>query len=367
MYVHDIKMYPTRLFFALLRRATGGEEMFLPPITCEEWDEVFILAKQQALVGIVFRAIEKLPVECRPYRELLLKWWSIAEQIKRRSQLLYETAWQVEQRFAKDGFRGTILKGVGIATLYPEPLYRTPGDIDIWLDAEREDILAYVLKYKENPFVIYHHVDFVEVNGVSIEVHFTPSYFSDFRTNNRFQQYVREQRPLQMEHTTVLDGVGEVHTPTLAFNRVYVLSHIYRHLFDEGVGLRQLLDYYYVLCQGFTGEEREETMRVLRHLKMKRFVAAVMWVLKEVFGMEERYMLTAPNEKDGRFLLDEIMIAGNFGHHDPRIIRSKDERLFTRFVRRTVRNLRFLRSYPSEVIGSPIFKIWQRVWMLKWN
>lgn len=360
-------MSPTELFFSLLRRATGSKDVIPATISAKEWDEVFELAKRQALVGIIFCAIEKLDPAQRPPRQMLLKWWSIAEQIKQRSQLLKETARQVELRFAKDGFRGTILKGVGMAALYPEPLYRTPGDIDIWLDAEREDIVAYVRKHKENPFVIYHHVDFVEVNGVNIEVHFTPSYFSDFRTNNRFQQYVRELRPLQMEHTTVLDGVGEVHTPTLAFNRVYVLSHIYRHLFDEGVGLRQLLDYYYVLCQGFTGEEREETMRVLRHLKMKRFAAAVMWVLKEVFGMEERYMLTAPNEKDGRFLLDEIMIAGNFGHHDPRIIRSKDERLFTRFVRRTVRNLRFLRSYPSEVIGSPIFKIWQRAWMLKWN
>lgn len=360
-------MSPTELFFSLLRRATGSRDVIPTTISAKEWDEVFELAKQQALVGIIFCAIEKLDPAQRPPRQMLLKWWSIAEQIKQRSQLLKETARQVEQCFAKDGFRGTILKGVGMAALYPEPLYRTPGDIDIWLDAEREDIVAYVRKHKQNPFVIYHHVDFVEVNGVSIEVHFTPSYFSDFRTNNRFQQYVREQRLLQMEHTTVLDGVGEVHTPTLAFNRVYVLSHIYRHLFDEGVGLRQLLDYYYVLRLGFTGEEREETMRVLRHLKMKRFVAAVMWVLKEVFGMEERYVLTAPNEKDGRFLLDEIMIAGNFGHHDPRIIRSKDERLFTRFVRRTVRNLRFLRSYPSEVIGSPIFKIWQRAWMLKWN
>ena len=361
-------MDPSVLFFSLLRSVTDCEEVMpIPIITRENWEGVFELAKQQALVGIVFRAIEKLPAKCRPPRELLLQWYALTEQIKRRSQQLNETARMVEQRFAKDGLSGTILKGVGIAALYPEPLYRTPGDIDIWLDAEREDIVAYVRKHKENPFVIYHHVDFVEVNGVSIEVHFTPSYFSDFRTNNRFQQYVREQRSLQMEHTTVLDGVGEVHTPTLAFNRVYVLSHIYRHLFDEGVGLRQLLDYYYVLRQGFTGEEREETMRVLRHLKMKRFVAAVMWVLREVFSMEERYMLTAPNEKDGRFLLDEIMIAGNFGHHDPRIIRSKNESLFVRFVRRTIRNLRFLSSYPSEVIGNPIFKIWQRIWMLKYN
>lgn len=360
-------MNPISIFFALLRCATGEAEVMPSSISADEWERVFELAKQQALVGIVFRAIETLPAEIRPPRELLLKWWSMTEQIKRSSQLLNETACLVEQRFAKDGFRGTILKGVGMAALYPEPLLRTPGDIDIWIDAERDDVVEYVRRHKKNPFVIYHHVDFVEMNGVDIEVHFTPSYFSDFRTNNRFQRYAKEQRFAQMEHVTVLEGVGKVHTPTLAFNRVYVLAHIYRHLFDEGVGLRQLLDYYYVLRQGFTQKEREEAMAVLRKLKMERFTAAVMWVLQYVFKLGNEYMLTEPNEKEGRFLLEEIMIAGNYGHYDPRIIRSKDERLFTRFVRRTVRNMRFLWSYPSEVIYSPIFKIWQRVWMLKYN
>ena len=170
-----------------------------------------------------------------------------------------------------------------------------------------------------------------------------------------------------MEHISTLEGGHKVHTPTAAFNRVYILSHIYRHLFDEGVGLRQLMDYYYVLRQGFTETERQETITILKQFKMERFAEAVIWVLQEVFGLEAKYMLTTPNEREGKFLLDEIMMAGNFGHYDPRIIRSQDERLFTRFVRRTIRNLRFLRSYPSEVIWSPIFKIIQRIWMLKWN
>lgn len=355
------------LFFTLLRRATGNEIKTPVNITPEEWLDIFKIAKQQALVGITFLAIETLPTEYRPPRELLLKWWSMTEKIKQSCKHLNETAYLVEKQFAKDGFKSCILKGVGIASLYPEPQYRTPGDIDIWLDAERENIVKYVRKHKKSPFVIYHHVDFIKVNGVSIEVHFTPSYFNDFRTNNRFQKYVQEQRKVQMGNIITLEGAGEVHTPSLAFNRVFILTHIYRHLFDEGVGLRQLLDYYYVLRQGFTEDERKKTMSELYNLKMVRFAEAVMWVLQYVFGLEDAYLITKPNKKEGQFLLEEIMIAGNLGHYDPRIIRSKDERLFTRFVRRTVRNLRFLRSYPSEVIGSPIFKIWQRCWMLKWN
>ena len=147
-------------------------------------------------------------------------------------------------------------------------------------------------------------------------------------------------------------------TPTLAFNRVYILVHIYRHLFHEGIGLRQLLDYYFVLQQGFTEEERTETMRTLRSLRMQRFTEAVMWVLQEVFAMDERYLLTTPNEEEGRFLLSEIMMAGNFGHYDERIKRSEKVTEWDLFRRRVGRNMRFVRSYPSEVLWAPLFKLW---------
>ena len=157
---------------------------------------------------------------------------------------------------------------------------------------------------------------------------------------------------------TGTEGAPILPTPTLAFNRVYILVHIYRHLFHEGIGLRQLLDYYFVLQQGFTEEERTETMRTLRSLRMQRFTEAVMWVLQEVFAMDERYLLTKPNEEEGRFLLSEIMMAGNFGHYDERIKRSEKVTEWDLFRRRVGRNMRFVRSYPSEVLWAPLFKLW---------
>ena len=157
---------------------------------------------------------------------------------------------------------------------------------------------------------------------------------------------------------TGTEGAPILPTPTLAFNRVYILVHIYRHLFHEGIGLRQLLDYYFVLQQGFTEEERTETMRTLRSLRMQRFTEAVMWVLQEVFAMDERYLLTTPNEEEGRFLLSEIMMAGNFGHYDERIKRSEKVTEWDLFRRRVGRNMRFVRSYPSEVLWAPLFKLW---------
>ena len=108
--------------------------------------------------------------------------------------------------------------------------------------------------------------------------------------------------------------------------------------------------------------ECKETTEILKSLGMTRFARAVMYVLQTVFGMEDKYLLMDADEKEGRFLLNEILLAGNFGHHDERIKRIANERALHVFLRRSIRNLRFIRSYPSEVLWTPLFKIWHFTW-----
>ena len=441
------------MFFELIRIAIGQQERLRSTPTAEEWKEAYDLAQRQTLTGIAFCGVQRLPEEQRPPRHLLMKWYMAAEQIRRKNEQMDRRTLAVANKFAEEGFPGVVLKGQGVAQLYrveqiensklkiedcyPEgdarenenkndnendnenenlgigkfsilnsqfsiKEYRTPGDIDIWLFGERKDILRYVRRHVPNCKPVYHHVDFPVIEGLPIEVHFTPSWMNSPFTNRRLQRWFkqftihnsqftihnsaaqREQSQIYLSYAeparnldtkyhnsqltissaaslTGTEGASIIPTPTLAFNRVYILVHIYRHLFHEGIGLRQLLDYYFVLHQGFTEEERTETMRTLRSLRMQRFTAAVMWVLQEVFAMDDRYLLTDPNEEEGRFLLSEIMLAGNFGHYDERIKRSAKVTEWGLFCRRVGRNLRFLRSYPSEVLWSPFFKLWHAV------
>ena len=430
------------MFFELIRIAIGQQERLRSTPTAEEWKEVYDLAQRQTLTGIAFCGVQRLPEEQRPPRQLLMKWYMAAEQLRRKNEQMDRRTLAVANKFAEEGFPGVVLKGQGVAQLYrveqiensklkiedghPEgdarenenkndndnenlgigkfsilnsqfsiKEYRTPGDIDIWLFGERKDILRYVRRHVPDCKPVYHHVDFPVIEGLPIEVHFTPSWMNSPFTNRRLQRWFtqltidnsvaqREQSQIYLSYAeparnldtkyhnsqftissaaslTGTEGASMIPTPTLAFNRVYILVHIYRHLFHEGIGLRQLLDYYFVLHQGFTEEERTETMRTLRSLRMQRFTAAVMWVLQEVFAMDDRYLLTDPNEEEGRFLLSEIMLAGNFGHYDERIKRSAKVTEWGLFCRRVGRNLRFLRSYPSEVLWSPFFKLWHAV------
>ncbi len=302
-----------------------------------------------------------------PPKEVLLKWWSATEQLKKRNVRINEAVGEVAESLKRAGFRSVILKGQGLACFYPNPLLRTCGDIDVWVDAERKRIKEYMTKMGWNPEIVYHHADIPILADVEVELHFTPSWMFSYFNNRKLQRFFRETADRQFSNTVQLPNCqDEVCVPTLAFNRIYILLHIYRHLFGEGIGLRQLLDYYYVLSQGFSEEERTETLNTLRKLGMLRFAAAVMWVLQHVFGMSDKYLLLPPNEKEGRFLLNEIMMAGNFGHYDKRIQRGNSSEL-SLFIQRCGRNMRFIYSYPSEVIWAPVFKIWHFFWRRKQN
>ena len=95
---------------------------------------------------------------------------------------------------------------------------------------------------------------------------------------------------------------------------------------------------------------------------MKEFAGAVMFVLQKVFAMPSEYMLCAPDANRGEFLLNEIMLAGNFGKYDSRNVIAANEGYLRRFVRRQKRFVRFMSQYPSEVIWAPYFSVKQRVW-----
>ena len=350
-------------FFELLQIAVGAKKEFSQTPTDEEWRELFLMARKQTLLGIAYVGIERMPAHQRPPRRLLLQWYGVAEQIKQKNEELNRKAVVISQRFCKDGFRNLILKGAAITPYYKvENLeqYRTPGDVDIWLDASRKSILSYVRRHVHDSEVFYHHVDFGKMEGIEVEVHFMPSWMNNYFTNRSIQQYFGQHK--EALFAAYDNRPDEIPVPSLAFNRVYILVHIYRHLFQEGIGLRQLMDYYFVLRQGFREEEREETMSVFRWLKMERFVGAVMWVLQTVFGMEEKYLLTSSDENEGRLLLGEVLMAGNFGQYDEYLQQKLQSSVLSFKVHRALRVFRFLRSYPSEVLWSPLFKLWHWAW-----
>lgn len=357
------------IFTELLQISIGQRAKFSHHLSNDEWNELFALSRKQALIGITYAAIERLPAAQRPPRMLLLQWGVIAERIKERNDELNSKIPSISQHFHGDGFRNIILKGQAVARYYEQfnlHQYRTPGDVDIWFDGRREDIIAYVRQVSRDCHAVYHHIDYPQIDGVHIEIHFTPSWMNSYFTNKRLQKFFNESKEVLFSQCD--NGIdNKIPTTRPSFDRVYILVHIYRHLFHEGMGLRQIMDYYCVLMQGFTEIERADTVKLLHSLKMYRFTGAIMWILQDIFGMDSKYLLVPPIEKEGRFLLQEILASGNLGLHDQRLLRKSSDSELAYGLRKVRRNFRFVRNYPSEVLWSPLFKIWHYIWRKRIN
>lgn len=349
------------LFFHLIKCGMGkAQELPRTPDT-QEWDEMFNMAKKQTLAGIAFAGIEKLPQEQRPPKTTLLQWYNLAVLIRKTNAGLNKKCIAVSEKFKSEGFANCILKGQGLAQLYPDPTLRTPGDIDIWLDGGDRKAIEYVKRYFPDCSPTYHHVDFPINPDLEIEIHYRPSWSYSPITDKRLQRFFLSQSQEQFNNL-ISTPEGCFPAPTTAFNRIYILLHIYRHLFFEGIGMRQILDYYYVLQQEMTGKEKAEYISALKHLKLKKFAGALMYVMQQMFGLDEAHTFVKPNPKLGKFLMQEIMIAGNFGKYDHRYNLGKHEYSFKRALETIKRNATLITRFPGEILWSPYFKTWHYFW-----
>ena len=216
-----------------------------------DWDACYQFAKRQTLVGVLFDGIQRLPKELAPARPLLLRWLSDSESIRRRNMRMDRSSAYIYNKVCAAGFRCCILKGQGNALLYPHPSSRTPGDVDVWVMANREELRHIVLSLTEGDGSSLqeslNHIG-LTVHGVSVELHSTPALLNSPLHNSRLQKWLKRNADLQCSNRIALpNNAGEVAVPTVSFNIIYQLCHLFHHCFYEGVGLRQIVDYYFVL------------------------------------------------------------------------------------------------------------------------
>lgn len=366
------------LFFELIRVAIGNQVCLSRTPKLKEWQDLYAMAKKQSLVGICFAGVQKLQAQRQApnswgneHGEMLyLQWMGMAAKIQQRNEVVNQQCVEVQKRFAEAGFRSSILKGQGVAALYDELSgLRQPGDIDIYVDCGRERAIEYAKSVQNEVEWDYKHLHLNLFKDPStgsgqateVEMHYVPEVLLNLRKNRKLQKWFKEHQELMFTRQ------GGLMVPSTEFNLFYILLHIYRHFLFEGVGLRQLMDYYFVLrqlqivstCSGFNGVS--EIYTLLKDFGMTRFASGVMWIMKEVFGLEDLYRICAIDEEEGKYILGEVMEGGNFGHHDERLNTRIDGKLGS-LVKILRHNLHLLVHYPSEVVWAPIYFVWHFAW-----
>jgi hypothetical protein len=399
-------------------------------------------------VGVLFDGIKKLPAEhVGMEKELLLQWMAESQMLEKANVRLNDTAIQVSEWFRKKGFRTCILKGQGNALMYPNPYSRTPGDIDIWVEGGDKRVISFVRSISPHEKACYHHIEFPSYKGMEVEVHYRPSFLLCFWHNRKLQKYYERVKEEQFSHQVMLGEQGEIAIPTVEFNLIFQLTHIFSHLMNEGIGLRQLVDYYFVICDFYkvyqnssnpsvslskgsstfspspsssgsgdvtapsrcseplrskdggpskvspncAGWDRRDAIgdmtsatatalssfaanssaaidrvqKELKELGLWKFAGGIMYIVQEVFGMPASRLIVPPNEKYGKFVLNEVLEAGNFGRHDARNRFGRSQ--LGHNLQRVYRDIRLVRYFPAEALCEPLFRTWHFFWRLKYK
>ena len=361
------------IFFTFLKYSLGGKMDMNKVIADIDWQQLYSFASKQALLGICFDGIEKLtkdyseelkknPIE----RNLLMTWMGAAQQIRRQNMKVNVVASNLYSMLRGDELRCCILKGQGNALMYPNVYSRNPGDIDVWVNASREQITEYAKKHFEiGDDIRYHHIE-TSVDGVPVELHFFPGIMNNPIYNARLQKWFKRNADLQCSNVVSLpDGIGEIAIPTTAFNVIYQLTHLYHHFFDEGIGMRQIIDYYYVVNNDELLVIQDTLQKELKHLGLWKFARAVMYVLHEALGLSEEKMIAPMDEKRGKLLLAEILNGGNFGQHFTKYGHFTQQGMAKKYFLKIWRNMHFVRYYPAEALSEPIFRTWHFFWRMK--
>jgi len=359
-------MTPIRKFVILMRRGMGlkpkdGQQV-MPDIDGEEeWQLMMRLAKKQTVQGMIERGIQIIPEEQRPPRKIYIKAIALSEKITKLNRKADAACVKVAAMMEEAGLPCCILKGQGIALSYPDPTARVPGDIDIWVMAPPRQVIAFARKARPDAFACYHHVEYVKCDGIEVEMHYRPAFLNNPIHNSRLQRWFLNEAAAQLAHRIELpNGAGSVSVPTNAFNRIFLMTHIMNHVIHKGVGMRQMMDYYYLLRQGFTEEELLHDVQLLKQFGLYNITAAVMFVLRQLFAMPKRYLLVPPDERRGAFLMNEILYGGNFGNFSPQSAQSRTA--WRKNIQRLKRDWHLLAIFPSECLWEPIFRWWHFFW-----
>lgn len=348
-------------FFELIQVALGNRDKLSAVPTYEEWTQVYDESQRQAVAGLILHGLDRLPSEQRPPQLIILQWIAAGQMITQRNKVMDDRCQELLAILKDAGIRGTIFKGQAIAQLYDKELrpLRQSGDIDVYIEGGLQKALAFAkAQGQKDTDWDYKHLHLTLWRDIEVEMHYRVEVLLNLRKNKKLQQWFKD-------HEESLFGEGDgLTSPTLEINVFYILLHIYRHFLYEGVGLRQIVDYYMVLKAAH--EENltiHESLEAVKTFGMTRFAKGLMWVMNEVLGMPREWMSWEPDKKEGEYILAQVMRGGNFGHHDERLHKNKGRLGAVRDI--LTHNMHLLSHYPSDTLWSPVWIVWHKLWKVK--
>ncbi len=270
-----------KLLFYFLRKGLGETEGILTdniPVK-PDWERLFALAQEQAVTGLLIDGVAQTAM--RPDRRMWEQWLLYLLQLEQANEQLERCGKQWLEQLEKAGIKAFIFKGSSVASWYPHPLHRSPGDVDVVVEKGWEKLEQTLRKngvdYRnENGDLV------LEENGmIRVEFHRNWEYTYNPLTNARLQDITRQSGGQHRElYLTCL------------------ILHIRRHFLTYGIGLKQVCDVAVMLR--VEALDKQKTALLLKKVQIERFSRILFGVIVRHLGgrMEEFPLLPIVKGKE---------------------------------------------------------------------
>lgn len=323
-----------KTFFALLRVGLWGNGN--PDIRIDgatDWQEVYQLAQEQSVQGIVLRGIEELRaknIELNVSKVLLLQWIGVVQMIEQRNKEMNGFIAELIEKLRKDDIYALLVKGQGVAQCYEKPLWRCSGDVDLLLSNDNylkaKSALIPVASEVANEDVMTKHQALV-INGFDVELHGKMPFLLSNRVDAGIDDVLNDIFCGGNVRFWDCNGT-QVSLPSPDNDVVLVFTHFLHHFFIEGVGLRQICDWCRLLYthkdtlnygllesrirkMGLISEWRAFYNLASRYLGMPDLIQGSGFKINGPCLMvhDSRY------DKKADRILELVLESGNFGHN----------------------------------------------------
>lgn len=353
-------------FLHLLRCGIGEEDLCLPLFADGnmDWEYIYRQSEKQTVTGIIFDAVLGLPEEYLPPRELFLKWCAKVAQLEMLNEQMNMKLCELLDILEEQQIKAVLLKGQGMATLYPMPAHRTCGDIDLYVlpsDFYKTQQLFEQLACLPMECGEEKHLEYVYKN-ILVEIHHSVNRFNYPLSNWRFKKVVAKLFDNNLLETVTITN-REVQILPATFNVFYLLTHTYYHILCGGVGLRQICDWVLLVRQKHNSIDQKLFSFYLKQFDFQKVYDAIAYVAVQYLGLDRKYLPVVINNKHayyGEQVMKMIMWGGNFGKYKGEYAIKPTSSMRGRirnFWEACVISWRFFAFCPTESIWFPIQKL----------
>jgi len=347
----------TKAFLALVRAGLWEQDVRLLPYQDIKWQDVYRLATEQSVLGLVLAGLEHSDI--KPPKESLLQWIGETQQIEQRNKAMNGFIADLIDRLRKEDVYCLLVKGQGVAQCYEKPLWRCAGDIDLLLSDEnykkaKSTLMPIASEIANEDNATMHQA--LVINGFDVELHGRMPFVISKRVDEGIDKVLEDLFYRGNVRSWKCNGI-QVFLPSPDNDMLLVFTHFLHHFFIEGVGLRQICDWCRLLYTYKDSlnikilESRIQEMGLMNEWKAFASLGV------ETLGMPVEAMpfYDAPFKDKGEKVLRRVLKNGNFGHNNDLSYRSRYSGMTYKFVAAWRRLKDFASLIPVFPVDAPKF------------